>query len=38
MGHIDLMGMMGGDISFLVDRVLAANQALIEQIRAQLER
>jgi len=37
MGHIDISGMMGGDISLLIDQVLAENRALREQIQAQLE-
>ncbi|MBR44797.1 MAG: hypothetical protein CME18_10305 [Gemmatimonadetes bacterium] len=37
MGHIDISGMMGGDISNLIDQVMAANQALRKQIRAYLE-
>ena len=38
MGHVDIIGMLGGNASVRIDEVLAANQALREQIRAQLER
>ena len=38
MGHVDIIGMLGGNASVRIDEVLAANQALREQIRVQLER
>ena len=38
MGHVDIIGMLGGNASVRIDEVLAENQALREQIRAQLER
>jgi len=37
MGHVDIIGMLGGNASARIDEVLADNQALREQIRAQLE-
>ena len=37
MGHVDIIGMLGGNASVRIDQVLAANQALREQIQAQLE-
>ena len=37
MGHVDIIGMLGGNASVRIDRVLAANQALRERIQAQLE-
>jgi len=37
MGHVDVIGMLGGNASVRIDQVLAANQALRERIQAQLE-
>ena len=37
MGHVDVIGMLGGNASVRIDQVLAANQALRERIQVQLE-